>query len=429
MRSAVVPVVLGLLSGLAHANGRAPITNGIFFKPNDSHTLYVRSTFGLLISHDDGCTFDWVCEQNVGYGGNFDPKYTVTTDGAILAGTPNGLRISRDGGCSFTTATPDEWVETIDIASTGDIWIGTATVGQSNQVFRSTDNGTTFQPMGLSTAVEYYQSLKVAPSDATRIYVTSNEAATTPAMHLYRSDNAGGIWTPELLTGVAASAVPLANIAAVDPTNADLVYLVSVGASAPAGDILYRSTDGAKTFTPVLTTQSAIRDVVIQDATHVFVTTTVVTMNGNEMGGPAYASTNSGVAFTAMTNAPQLDCLGRRPDGTLAGCGANWGPDFMAVTKSPDAAAWTKVWRFVELNGPLSCPAGTAEHDTCDVQLWAGIQQQFGTTGPACGVNAGDGSRDETAPPPKSGGCCDGGSPMGVIWAGALAMWILRRRA
>ena len=48
-------------SGIASANGRAPLTNGVTFRPGDPHSLYVRSTFGLLVSHDDGCSFRWVC--------------------------------------------------------------------------------------------------------------------------------------------------------------------------------------------------------------------------------------------------------------------------------------------------------------------------------------------------------------------------------
>src|SRR5262249_38658504 len=112
MRSIVVMLAL---AGVADANGRAPVTNGIWFHPTDPHALYVRSTFGLLISHDDGCTFDWICEDNIGYGGVFDPKYAIGGDGAIFAATEHGLRVSRDGGCSFSTATPDEYVDALDL--------------------------------------------------------------------------------------------------------------------------------------------------------------------------------------------------------------------------------------------------------------------------------------------------------------------------
>src|SRR5258707_12148 len=100
--AALVAASLGATT--AHANGRAPLTNGIFFQPNDPHSLYVRTTFGLLISHDDGCTMNWVCEQDIGYGSTFDPTYRIATDGTIYATSPAaGLRISHDGGCSFVS--------------------------------------------------------------------------------------------------------------------------------------------------------------------------------------------------------------------------------------------------------------------------------------------------------------------------------------
>src|SRR5678816_4665147 len=98
MRSVAV-VAACLVPVVALANGRPPITNGVKFRPGDNHSLYVATTFGLLVSHDDGCSFRWVCEQNIGYGGTFDPQYRIATDGAIFATTFTGLRVSRDGGC------------------------------------------------------------------------------------------------------------------------------------------------------------------------------------------------------------------------------------------------------------------------------------------------------------------------------------------
>src|SRR4051812_5177786 len=138
-----------LCPAVALANGRPPLTNGVHFRPGDNQSLYVATTFGLLVSHDDGCSFRWICEQNIGYGGTFDPKYRIATDGTIFATTYSGLRVSRDGGCSFTTATSDKpandpgrtadsWIDAIDIGPTGDVWIATANSGKPNNIFRST---------------------------------------------------------------------------------------------------------------------------------------------------------------------------------------------------------------------------------------------------------------------------------------------------
>src|SRR5262245_48583867 len=137
MRSSAVLATL-LFSSVAGANGRPPLTNGVAFQANDSHALYVRTTFGLLISHDGGCSFRWTCEQNVGYGGMFDPTYAIANDGTIFATTLAGLRISRDGGCSFTTATAPlaaTYVDTISLGPTGEVWVATGESGKTNDVY------------------------------------------------------------------------------------------------------------------------------------------------------------------------------------------------------------------------------------------------------------------------------------------------------
>lgn len=439
MRS--VGLALLLAASVAHANGRPPLTNGIHFAPNDPHTLLVATTFGLLISHDDGCTMSWVCEVNIGYGGQFDPKYAIGGDGTIFATTFTGLRVSHDGGCSFVTATAtlpagdpnriaDLWIDALDVGPTGEVWVGTAESGKPNDVFASTDNGVTFASRGMVSPTIWWKSVKIAPSNAQRIYIGGYQVAGTladggqmsPTAHLLRSDDDGSHWTELPLTGVAYGSTPIVLVQAVDPHNPDVVYLVSVGANPPSGDRLYRSSDAGQTFGEVLATTDPIRDLVVRDAQNVLVAT--------QLGG-SFQSVNAGVAFSPMGSPPQLACLGQRADGTLLGCGANWGPDYMAVAKSPDGgASWQKVWRFVELAGPLKCPAGTAEHDVCDLQQWPNLQQQFGATGPTCGVNQVDAGPTGGDPPPpkKSGGCCDSGGPIGIAWAFVVGIWLARRR-
>ena len=413
----------------AHANGRAPVTNGVFFRANDNQSIYVRSTFGLLISHDAGCSFRWVCEQNIGYGGAFDPKYAVAADGTLFATTFTGLRVSRDGGCSFTTATAelpvgapgriaDTWVDALDIGPTGEVWVATADSGKPNDVFRSTDGGATFAPRGMASPVIWWKSLVVAPSDAMRVYVSGYQVADpSPAAHLFSTANGGQSWTEAPLTGVQLGGTPVVMVAAVDPADPQHVYLVSVGSNGPEGDRLYRSTDGGATFAEVLATGQPITNVVLRGGMTVLVAS----------GGGTFRSADGGATFGPAATTPRLGCVGQRPDGTLIGCAANWDPDFMAVGRSDDASQWQKMFRFVELAGPLSCPAGTTGHDVCDQELWPGLKAQFGATGPTgptCSASP------DGAEPPKPGGCCDagGGAPIGSGMLAFLAVWWIGRR-
>lgn len=239
-------------------------------------------------------------------------------------------------------------------------------------------------------------------------------------------------WTPSPLANVLYASTPVLRVKAVDPTNPDVVYMASEGANPPAGDRLYRSSDGGVTWTEVLVTTSPIHDVLIYDAQQLFVTTQIKTAT-SIMGGPAFHSTDAGASFTDLVGAPQLACLAKRADGVLFGCAANWGPDWKAVAKSTDGGVtWEKVWRFVELAGAVQCPAGTVEHDTCDVTLWdcptceSDLKRQFGAKGPSCGVLA----TDPPAPPPKKDGCCDAGTgaQTSLLWIVVVAWWLKRRR-
>src|SRR5262245_31828515 len=210
MRPGVFPAALAVLASLASgagANGRPPVSNGIYFRPQDARSIYVRSTFGLLVSFDEGCSFRWVCEQAIGYGGQFDPKYAVATDGTIFATTFTGLRVSRDGGCTWATATSEKpagdpgriagiWVDALDIAPNDQVWVATAESGRPNNVYRSTDGGQTFEPRNLLSQMIWWKSVQVAPTNAQRVYVTGYQVASPTSAHFLRSDDAGGQWQP-----------------------------------------------------------------------------------------------------------------------------------------------------------------------------------------------------------------------------------------
>lgn len=444
-RLAIAPIVASLLAALpapAVANGRAPLTNGVFLRPGDDQSLYVRTTFGLLISHDDGCTFHWVCEKAIGYGGEFDPKYAIATDGTIFATTFTGLRVSRDNGCTWTTATSqadvndpgriaDIWIDAIDISPNGEVWVATAESAKPNDVFRSADNGVTFAPAGLQSPIIWWKSIRVAKSDPQRIYVTGYQVANTAQAHVRRSTNGGQSWTPvPIPSNVQYGATPIVYVTAVDPGNADHLYLTSIGANPPNGDRVYRSVDAGDTYTEVAATTDPVRDIVIRSNGSALIAT---------LAGGTYESQTMTGAFVKLgtvranaqdVNPPRFGCLAQKPDGTLIGCGANWQPDYMAIGRAQNPLAFQKLFRFVDLAGPVACPAGTNEADEC-APMWPALKQQFGATGPGvCGANPDLPTIDlPTPPPPKGGGCCDAGASGPASFAvGALAGLLLFRR-
>ncbi len=115
-----------------------------------------------------------------------------------------------------------------------------AYTGPASGLFKSTDGGSTWQPLtnGLPTVADGLSriGIGVAPSDPKRIYawVTARESG------LYRSDDAGGSWTKmNTENRVWGRGDDFANVR-VDPANPDLVYAANTST--------YKSTDGGRTF-------------------------------------------------------------------------------------------------------------------------------------------------------------------------------------
>jgi hypothetical protein len=189
------------------------MTSGVHFKPGDTAAVYAATTFGLLVS-PDGCRFYWLCEDHIGFGGAFDPTYAVTRSGAILATTFHGLRVSRDGGCSFATVTSSMggagdlssvYFDAVDVSATGEVCVGSSDTPPDNAVFCSTDDAVTFDARGGPPSAMWYRSVKFAPNDANRLYASAyliggpdpDGGEHSPTAHLFRSDDDGAHWTEQ----------------------------------------------------------------------------------------------------------------------------------------------------------------------------------------------------------------------------------------
>jgi hypothetical protein len=411
-------IILLATATLAHGHSGPPMTTDVRFAKTSPKKILAASSIGLLLSEDAGCTVRVICESTVGYGTTLQPKVAFAADEAILATTFHGLRVSRDGGCSFDFAAgiEDIWVDALDVGPTGEIWIGTSEVGRTNDILVSLDNGKTFAPRGLASTQLVYHSVKVAPGDPTRVYVAGDGVTSST---LYRRD--GETWQALPATGVVLAAVPKLEIAAVDPVDRDTLYVIS---RATYDDHLYRSSDGGTTFVEVLAPRANIHDVVIHGGA-VYVTTLLKYDNPNvnfDVGDIPYVSNDNGKQFAPLAGAPNLACLGIAPDGTPIGCAWNWEPDFKALALF-DGTNWSKLWRFVEIAGPVACT-----NHACEAE-WTQLQIDLMPTGPSCGSHApSDAGMKE--PPPAGAGCCSAsGDPLGWIWAVAFALLYRRRRA
>ena len=431
-----VLLLLTLFPAAALANGRFPQTTSVTFSPTENETLLVGSTFGLLVSHDDGGSWRWVCEAAVGYNGIFDPVYVISPTGAYFATTVDGLAVSRDNGCTWSKianpGVPDaglpvdaggdslngQWVADAAVASDGTLWIVTSSGGQPNDAYVSTDDGKSFSAAMIPEAPgAWWKTVRVAPSDKNRIYVsgyrvgeTSDAGAGAPIPLLYRTDN-GKDWTNLPFSYQGQSQLRLLAVSSADPN------LLFARTDDEPTDTLLRSDDGGMSFTAVLTFDNNLSGFFERK-------------DGTFVAGSMYRgvqfSTDAGKTWNSTSQSPRMACAGARPsDGALFSCGANWTPDMFALARSTDAQSWSKLFRFSDLKGPIECPNDSQSEMLCG-PIWPMLATQFGIGGADAGPPHPDAGK---IPDRHDGGPCGCGVTVGMLAVFASSGRTRKRRA
>lgn len=453
MRTALQLVVLAVAAAphaaaagglLAHPNGRPPATTGVRFQPDGSEDVLLPVTFGLLISSDSGESFRWVCETAIGYSGIFDPDYAISADGAIYASSRDGLRVSRDGGCTWTTisgagrALDDQvWVSEVEIGPDGRVWVATAQPGGPNDVYVSLD-GAGFASSNLPEPKVWWQSLRTTPMDPSRIYVSGflpQDGATQAAALLRRSVDGGASWEELPVVDFTFGPQPELFVAGVSPTDPDLVFARAARVVSGIGDTLYRSTDGGAHWQQVTGFLGTISAFHIRPDGKTVIAASVsacpedITDAGVPINGCVRKSVDGGLTWKRPAQQPRLACIDERSDGVLFGCGANFDPDNFALGRSSDGETWEEVFRLGDTAGPLECGADT-EQAVCAAEMWQAVCQLAGACpaqdgAPAAPDGGGGGVVDDR------GGCCRVGGAIDASWLAGLlvALLMLRRRA
>jgi hypothetical protein len=434
--------ILASAAGEARANGRFPESNAIFFAPSDPNLVLLRVTFGLIVSHDRGNTWDWICERSIGLAGIEDPMFNVTPAGTFLGSTFSGVTVSRDQGCSFAYAPSTKDFVFIDLAtrpSTPDNVVAFASSydGQDeagaiffrSSLYETKDEGATFTELGPPFDPTLLgETVDLTASDPDRIYVTAvrGPADTQPKGVLLTSRDRGKTYqeNPIVLEGGEKAAF----IAAVDPTNADRVYVRTYVATDKPSRLLLTD-DAGKSFRTLFTTKTALLGFALSpDGKKVWV--------GSQADGLHYASTTD-FAFQPRSRA-EIQCLTYASDGLWA-C-SNEKSGFVAGRSTDEGQTFETRLHFCDVRGPLGCAVGTVTHTECSlggtssnrVPPWPSQRALLG-----CGGGA-DAGADAAGPPPPGdpgtdagGGCALGApatSPLAAAVAGVAALIALLRR-
>jgi MYXO-CTERM domain-containing protein len=441
LSAAVLAAVVGSTS-IASANGRFPESNQILFVGHDPDLVLLRVTFGLLISHDRGKTFQWVCEQSIGYSGVEDPMYAVTPSKAIVGSTFQGLSITRDNACGWNfaggdlssqvfidlTSNPNDAKNIVVFASSYDKQDDQGNIFFKSNIWETKDEAQTFQQLGqaLDPGLLGY-TVDLTATDPNRIYITAvREPGTTPKAVLLVSKDHGQTWTEEsvpLIDGERAVFV-----AAVDPTNPERVYLrTSNTVDKPTRLILREAADGGPATQRTLFSASGalLGFALTPDGSKVYI--------GGPKDGVKVASTQDYV-FQPKANI-EVQCLGLNAEGLWACSTERSG--FIAGVSKDEGATFEPRLRFCDISGPQSsCGPGTPTNDRC-TPAWPAQKALLG-----CGATpdtGADGGRTDggtsgnapVAPPPKGCDChaAPAAGPWGALVAVVGAAVALLRRA
>ncbi len=238
-----------LLTLPAAANGRFPASNQMVFSSTDKNLIVLRTSYGILPSHDNGATWGFICEDALALSAVApqDPSIGLTQNNSLIAGVPSGLNVSPDVGCNWNclkdqglagqniadiAVRPDTPSSAVAITATNLPTDGAQALILS-QVYQTTDNGMTWATLGAPIdPLVTVTTIDVTKTDPNRIYVTGTRgfgAARTAS--LFVSANNGEKWTEYSLPAAQYDWMTedTIYIGAVDPTDADRVYLRSSG--------------------------------------------------------------------------------------------------------------------------------------------------------------------------------------------------------
>jgi hypothetical protein len=441
--------LVALGSAVAGANGRFPASNELLFSPGDPSLVILRTTYGILVSHDDATTWSWLCEDALGLPptSSEDPALGLTGSEALVAAVYKGLEVSPDVGCTWAFAggpltrarVPDLAVRpnarhaVVAIESNYAEDAGAdGGAGYTNRVFESTDDGATWSPIGAPIdASVVLTTVDAAASDPQRLYASGLRLMTSTGntASLFVSLDAGAHWVERPLPALVNETA--AYIAAVDPSDADLVYVRTEGNSmAPSQSRLLVTSNAGQSFREALRFEQADGG-----ASTVQMLGFALSADGSKVYAGSvqdglFVATRAGLADAAgaftKTSSIRVQCLATRGSELWACSDEKSG--FVAGASSDDGATFTA--RLPRLNGivsPLAC-AVDATAAQCAQEFPALCAMFGGCADVDGGSSMGDATAGDGGPPPppptsrSSGGCSLlGGGATGAVCAVSAA--------
>jgi len=439
----VLAICLGaLLHGTAaRANGAFPESQSLMTPESRPHDIRLATNFGIVMSDDDGQTWLWSCEQpqtNNGALYQMGPApqlrlFAVSSEGLAFSDTDScGWSVARGtvAGTNVIDAFPDPTnaKRVLAVAAT------TNDAGITYAVLESSDGGATFGPTRYAAAAgDNITGVEIARSAPSTIYITMTSGATL-APKLAHSIDGGATWQVDDLSSKLAAKTNLLRLVAVDPQNAERVYL---RVRSPAGEgfaVAVASPNGFAVTTP-LTFPDGILTAYTRLASGTMIVAAVVGVDD-----VAYRSGDAGASFQPLPRPPRVRALSARGT-TLYVVADNIIDGYAVGTSADEGQSWQPLMRYEQIAAIQACVKDACQVDCqtrADVGQWSADLCTATAPAPDAGSDAAadaaatdaggssdaqrdssggaDGNPDAAGPPPPKGGCgCDIVSPVAPL--------------
>jgi len=343
----------------AHADGAFPDGQSILVPADRPQEILLATNFGVLASEDAGATWIWSCEQPANsYGRLYQmgpaPAHRLyaVANGKLVFSDDDACGWQVAGGALGAQLCEDAFVDPSDGTRVVAVGLVSGPGGTAYTVFESTDGGATFgQTLYTGAPGDLVTGLEIAASDPMTIDLALAQG-TAAAPTLARSIDGGVTWQlADLTSALGAGQV---RIVAVDPTDADRVWLRALGAD---GDALALATNGGATVAVPLSFDSGGLTAFVRTSTG------TVLAAGTIANAPAlFRSTDGGATFEALANPPYILALAERAGTVYAATDTTYEP-FAEATSTDDGTTWQPGLAFTNVAAIAPCLKGVCQTD------------------------------------------------------------------
>ena len=343
---------------VASANGALPATVQVLLPAAAPKTLIVATTFGLVISDDDGVTWRWICEHD---GGNAGNAYQLTAGPRerILTLGNDGLVFTEDRACRWQPLVDQSAASFFDyfpdpVDPDRVLLLGTLLDGASfpsalveAKLGDPATGRTSTRVLYAAQGGEKLRTVEIARSDPRLVYASLYTPEGTAPARLLRSDDGGAHFTA--LTPAPADPAPL-GIIAIDPVDPQTLFLRMM---APEGDRLVISRDGGKTVQTALAAGRVLSAFVRLGNGHLLVGWLDLDK------GFIYRSIDGGATFAPLATTLHPNGFAQRDGRAYAVLDAVADRHALAVSDD-EGTTWKRVMAFNEVTAIASCPNAPA---------------------------------------------------------------------